>query len=113
MYVECSPTQKIFIDNDYARITNSVRTVDFGGSQVPAAVKACQRAGVTVRMVTGDNLITAVNIAKAAGIYTEDGLVSPERPRWAACACVHASYIKRYTVCACVRPRTHTHSPYA
>ena len=42
--------------------------------EVPAAVKACQRAGVTVRMVTGDNLVTAVNIAKAAGIYTEEGL---------------------------------------
>eukprot|EP00760_Papus_ankaliazontas_P014428 PhM_4_TR16080/c4_g1_i2/m.38329/K05850/ATP2B; Ca2+ transporting ATPase, plasma membrane len=35
------------------------------------AVKLCQGAGIKVRMVTGDNLITAVNIAKKCGIYTE------------------------------------------
>lgn len=37
---------------------------------VPKAVKDCQRAGITVRMVTGDNLTTAKNIAKKCGIYT-------------------------------------------
>eukprot|EP00163_Fabomonas_tropica_P011978 TRINITY_DN2302_c0_g1_i7.p1 TRINITY_DN2302_c0_g1~~TRINITY_DN2302_c0_g1_i7.p1 ORF type:complete len:1113 (-),score=325.50 TRINITY_DN2302_c0_g1_i7:501-3839(-) len=39
--------------------------------EVPAAVKSCQDAGIMVRMVTGDNLITAKNIAKACGIYQE------------------------------------------
>lgn len=37
---------------------------------VPEAVKNCQRAGVTVRMVTGDNLVTAKAIAADCGIYT-------------------------------------------
>ena len=35
------------------------------------AVATCQRAGIFVRMVTGDNLDTAVAIAKQAGILTE------------------------------------------
>jgi len=38
------------------------------------AVATCQRAGIFVRMVTGDNLDTAVAIAKQAGILTEDGI---------------------------------------
>lgn len=38
------------------------------------AVAQCQRAGIFVRMVTGDNLDTAVAIAKKAGILTEDGI---------------------------------------
>lgn len=38
------------------------------------AVATCQRAGIFVRMVTGDNLDTAVAIAKQAGILTEGGL---------------------------------------
>lgn len=42
--------------------------------EVVGAVKTCQMAGITVRMVTGDNLVTAINIAKNAGIYTEGGL---------------------------------------
>ncbi|KAK9477016.1 hypothetical protein V1514DRAFT_145018 [Lipomyces japonicus] len=42
---------------------------------VTDAVKDCQRAGVVVRMVTGDNLITAKAIATECGIYTEGGLV--------------------------------------
>jgi len=42
--------------------------------EVPAAIKTCQDAGIIVRMVTGDNLETAVAIAKEAGIMTEDGI---------------------------------------
>ena len=42
---------------------------------VPEAVKACQRAGVFVRMVTGDNVVTAKSIAKQCGIYTPGGIV--------------------------------------
>lgn len=38
------------------------------------AVATCQRAGIFVRMVTGDNLDTANAIAKQAGILTEGGL---------------------------------------
>eukprot|EP00033_Pygsuia_biforma_P001600 GCRY01001801.1.p1 GENE.GCRY01001801.1~~GCRY01001801.1.p1 ORF type:complete len:1034 (+),score=309.33 GCRY01001801.1:1287-4388(+) len=39
--------------------------------EVPEAVRMCQKAGVFVRMVTGDNLITAINIAKQCNIYQE------------------------------------------
>ncbi|KAI2469645.1 calcium-translocating P-type ATPase [Annulohypoxylon bovei var. microspora] len=42
---------------------------------VPEAVKQCQRAGVIVRMVTGDNKLTAEAIAKDCGILQPDGLV--------------------------------------
>lgn len=36
--------------------------------QVPDAIKKCQRAGITVRMVTGDNINTARAIALKCGI---------------------------------------------
>ncbi|OTB03628.1 hypothetical protein M426DRAFT_173820 [Hypoxylon sp. CI-4A] len=42
---------------------------------VPEAVKQCQRAGVIVRMVTGDNKLTAQAIARECGILQPDGLV--------------------------------------
>ena len=42
---------------------------------VSKAVKQCQDAGIKVRMVTGDNVVTAKAIASQCGIYTEDGIV--------------------------------------
>ncbi|KAH6838449.1 plasma membrane calcium-transporting ATPase 2 [Alternaria alternata] len=42
---------------------------------VPEAVRKAQKAGVTVRMVTGDNMQTARAIATECLIYTEGGLV--------------------------------------
>ena len=42
---------------------------------VPEAVRDCQRAGVTVRMVTGDNKITAEAIAQDCGILQHDSIV--------------------------------------
>ncbi|KAL3456700.1 hypothetical protein BJX64DRAFT_36723 [Aspergillus heterothallicus] len=41
---------------------------------VPAAVQNARRAGVTTRMVTGDNVITARAIATECGIFT-DGII--------------------------------------
>lgn len=41
---------------------------------VPEAVRNAMRAGVTIRMVTGDNMITAQAIATKCGIFT-DGIV--------------------------------------
>ena len=40
--------------------------------EIPLAVAMCKVAGVTVRMVTGDNKETAVAIAKEAGILDRD-----------------------------------------
>ena len=37
-------------------------------AEVPEAVAICQGAGITVRMVTGDNLLTARAIAKECNI---------------------------------------------
>lgn len=42
---------------------------------VPEAVHDCQKAGVFVRMVTGDNIVTAKAIATECGIYMEGGVV--------------------------------------
>ncbi|KAM3686014.1 hypothetical protein ACB098_11G167500 [Castanea mollissima] len=41
---------------------------------VREAVRTCLAAGITVRMVTGDNINTAKAIAKECGILTEDGI---------------------------------------
>lgn len=42
--------------------------------EAAAAVAQCQKAGLVVRMVTGDNKGTADSIAREAGILTEGGL---------------------------------------
>ncbi|WYZ35847.1 hypothetical protein EsH8_X_000494 [Colletotrichum jinshuiense] len=42
--------------------------------EVPDSVRQCQEAGVFVRMVTGDNFLTATAIASECGIYTPGGL---------------------------------------
>ncbi|DBB18563.1 hypothetical protein WJX82_010215 [Trebouxia sp. C0006] len=42
--------------------------------EVPEAVATCHRAGILVRMVTGDNIHTARHIAKECGILTEGGI---------------------------------------
>nr|XP_036587323.1 plasma membrane calcium-transporting atpase 2 [Colletotrichum truncatum]KAF6798054.1 plasma membrane calcium-transporting atpase 2 [Colletotrichum truncatum] len=47
---------------------------------VPEAVRKAKHAGVTVRMVTGDNIITAKAIATECGIYTGDDGVIMEGP---------------------------------
>ncbi|XP_045126514.1 plasma membrane calcium-transporting ATPase 4-like [Portunus trituberculatus] len=49
--------------------------------EVPKAIELCQRAGVTVRMVTGDNVNTARAIASKCGILRpkDDGLVMDSR----------------------------------
>ncbi|KAI2952848.1 hypothetical protein CBS147321_580 [Aspergillus niger] len=43
--------------------------------EVPAAIQKCHAAGVQVKMVTGDNIVTATAIASSCGIKTEDGIV--------------------------------------
>jgi len=52
--------------------------------EVPGAIQKCYAAGIDVRMVTGDNIATAVAIAKSAGIlrnehFDEAGEVKPKR----------------------------------
>jgi len=45
---------------------------------VPDAVLACKKAGIIVRMVTGDNTETAVAIAKDAHIIPNDYFRPPK-----------------------------------
>ncbi|KND04245.1 calcium-translocating P-type ATPase, PMCA-type [Spizellomyces punctatus DAOM BR117] len=42
--------------------------------EVPGAVATCQRAGLTIRMVTGDNILTACKIARECNIMFGDGI---------------------------------------
>lgn len=48
--------------------------------EVPAAVEACRRAGIDVKVVTGDNAATAKEIARQAGLLCdaagEDGVIT-------------------------------------
>lgn len=44
--------------------------------EIKRAVKVCKDAGITVRMVTGDNLLTATAIAKDSGILPPDPEIS-------------------------------------
>jgi Ca2+-transporting ATPase len=50
-------------------------------SDVKEAVRIAQEAGVTVRMVTGDNIATACAIARQCGILTAEG-VAAEGPQF-------------------------------
>ncbi|KGQ00979.1 calcium-translocating P-type ATPase, PMCA-type [Paracoccidioides lutzii Pb01] len=49
--------------------------------EVPAAIQKCNNAGVSVKMVTGDNITTAVAIATECGIKTPDG-IAMEGPKF-------------------------------
>lgn len=44
---------------------------DIPRKEVPEAITKCHKAGIKVRMVTGDNLITAKAIAKEVGILKD------------------------------------------
>lgn len=61
---------------NFSDLTCDMRWVGLVGIMDPLregvveAVKDCQRAGVVVRMVTGDNIVTAKAIATDCGIYT-------------------------------------------
>lgn len=70
---------------------------------VKEAVQTCLAAGITVRMVTGDNINTAKAIARECGILTEDGIAiegqdfrskSPEQKK---------EIIPRIQVCYCMK----------
>jgi P-type E1-E2 ATPase len=50
-----------------ARVQDPVRP------EVPGAIRACRTAGIVVRMVTGDNVMTAKAIARECGILGSMG----------------------------------------
>lgn len=61
-------------DNSDLVLECIVGIIDPLRSDVKDAVRTAQEAGVTVRMVTGDNISTACAIARQCGILTADGL---------------------------------------
>ncbi|KAK0724204.1 hypothetical protein B0H67DRAFT_101167 [Lasiosphaeris hirsuta] len=72
---------------DFSKVHKDMTLVAIYGIQDPLrdtvkdAIKDCQRAGVFVRMVTGDNLLTGKAIARECGIYTpETGGIAMEGP---------------------------------
>ena len=54
-----------------------VGIMDIIRQEVPEAVRKCKEAGITVRMVTGDNIKTAKAIAVNCGIITEAEKTNP------------------------------------
>eukprot|EP01100_Stratorugosa_tubuloviscum_P004636 TRINITY_DN2167_c0_g1_i6.p1 TRINITY_DN2167_c0_g1~~TRINITY_DN2167_c0_g1_i6.p1 ORF type:complete len:975 (+),score=511.82 TRINITY_DN2167_c0_g1_i6:76-3000(+) len=77
-YREFDENEKRSIDwensepNDKFILIGMVGIQDPVRDEVPAAVRRCQGAGITVRMITGDNIITARNIAKKCNIITPE-----------------------------------------
>ncbi|KAI0113675.1 calcium-translocating P-type ATPase [Nemania sp. FL0031] len=72
---------------DFSKIHNHMTLVAIFGIQDPLrstvidALKDCQRAGIVVRMVTGDNILTGSAIAQECGIYhPEQGGTAMEGP---------------------------------
>jgi len=66
------------VPEDWSQIESGLIILSVVGIKDPLrdgikeAVTQCHEGGVTVRMVTGDNKITAIAIAKEAGILSED-----------------------------------------
>lgn len=51
---------------------------DVPREEVPGSIKDCQKAGVIVRMVTGDNIVTAQAIAEKCGIISQEEIGDPQ-----------------------------------
>ena len=66
------------LDGDYTLMA-VVGICDPVRPEVKSAVQTCLAAGITVRMVTGDNINTAKAIAKECGILTDDGIAIEAR----------------------------------
>lgn len=72
-FEEMVPGTKIGVVEDSGNtLIALVGIMDIIREEVPEAVSKCNFAGVRVRMVTGDNKVTAIAIAKQCGILAED-----------------------------------------
>lgn len=77
------PVQYTAADEDvpYSYLANELTLLSVMGIEDPLrpgvrdAVAACQKAGVAVKMCTGDNVLTARSIATQCGIYTPGGII--------------------------------------
>lgn len=70
---ECLEGSKIGVIEEKDNILIAIAGImDIIRPEVPEAVMKCNFAGVRVRMVTGDNKVTAIAIAKQCGILAEN-----------------------------------------
>lgn len=71
---EPQPQQQEIALEDHEDLTwlGFVAIADPVRPEVPEAVKRCQSAGISVKMITGDSLLTAVQIASQIGIITQE-----------------------------------------
>ncbi|VAH21115.1 unnamed protein product [Triticum turgidum subsp. durum] len=67
-----STTEQSKIDDDGLTLLGFVGLKDPCRPEVKAAIEACTKAGVAVKMVTGDNILTARAIAKECGIISSN-----------------------------------------
>lgn len=65
------------VEKDKLTVLGILGVMDLERPEVPGAIAKCHKAGITVRMVTGDNIVTAKAIARKVGILKEgvDSLV--------------------------------------
>ena len=70
-----------FVQVPYEDLASSLTLIGITGIEDPLrpgvreAVAHCHKAGVTVKMCTGDNVLTARSIALQCGIYTAGGII--------------------------------------
>ncbi|KAG6369845.1 Ca-transporting ATPase [Boletus reticuloceps] len=77
------PGVHLNVDEDvrYEDLTHKLTLISIVGIEDPLregvrqAVADCQKAGVTVKMCTGDNVLTAHSIASQCGIFTAGGII--------------------------------------
>lgn len=66
------------VEKDQLTLIGVIGIMDVLRSEVPGAVEICKGAGVTVRMVTGDNIVTARAIARQCNILTDQEMDDPQ-----------------------------------
>nr|BAJ96750.1 predicted protein [Hordeum vulgare subsp. vulgare] len=71
-YKQVNGTEQSKIDDDGLTLLGFVGLKDPCRPEVKAAIEACTKAGVAVKMVTGDNILTARAIAKECGIISSN-----------------------------------------
>jgi Ca2+-transporting ATPase len=85
-------------------IVGLVGFIDPPKSGVQEAVQTAQKAGVKVMMITGDDPLTAVAVAKMVGIYKENDLVISGQELNGMDDAMLETILPRVTVCARVLP---------
>lgn len=76
--LESKDSKGVFdVEKSHLVLITVIGVKDVPRPEVPAAIAKCRKAGIKVRMVTGDNMVTARAIAKEVGIIQEgdDSLV--------------------------------------